>query len=121
MIAVQFVPLFVDRKTPPLVPTKRFGLDPPDAEAIARDKTVVFPKLLALQFDPLLVERKISPPIVAARTFELLVPPAAGEMASAYREAFVNPVLTQLVPLFVERKRPWLVPAKRFVPEAARA
>jgi hypothetical protein len=45
------------------------------------------------------------------------------ETARVRTEVFVKPVLAvvQLAPLFVERKTPPLVPAKRFVPETARA
>jgi hypothetical protein len=45
------------------------------------------------------------------------------EIAKDVTYLFVKPVLAavQFVPLLVERKTPPLVPAKRFVPETARA
>ena len=64
-IAVQLVPLLVERKTPPSDPAKRF------VPLTARAETFVFvkPLLTAVQLVPLLVERKTPPPLVPAKRF----------------------------------------------------
>jgi len=52
------MPLLVERKTPPVVPAKRF------VPLAAKLRTLVFvkPVLAGLQLVPLLVERKTPPP-----------------------------------------------------------
>ena len=109
--AVQLVPLFVDRNTPPSVPVKKFE------SLTARDSIIVFvkPLLAAVQLVPLLVERN-TPLLVAANRFESLT-------ASENTRVFVKPVLTenQLIPLLVDRKTPPpQVPAKRLAPFKAK-
>lgn len=106
----QLAPLFVERKTSFAVPAKIF------VPSTARELTYLLerPVLTEVQLDPLFVERW-TPCQVSTKTF---VP----EVASAH--IHVSPVSTtvQFVPLFVERKTPPVaVPAKRFVPETARA
>ena len=67
LTAVQLVPLFVERKTPPTkVPAKRF--EPETARA--KTPVLVRPVLTAVQLVPLLVDRKTPPPYVPAKRFE---------------------------------------------------
>jgi len=82
-VAVQLVPLLVERKTPLSVPAKRFE------PLTVRAETFVFvrPLLTAVQLVPLLVERKTPPPQVPAKRF---VPLAA----RAETFIFVKPLLT---------------------------
>src|ERR1700690_123583 len=66
LTGVQFVPLFVDRKTPPFnVPAKRF------VPETARAQTWLFvkPELMAAQFVPLSVDIKTPVPNVPAKRF----------------------------------------------------
>jgi hypothetical protein len=56
--AVQFIPLFVERKTPPSVPARRFALPIPLVEtASVYTYKFVKPEFISVQFVPLLVER----------------------------------------------------------------
>jgi hypothetical protein len=61
---VQLVPLLVERKTPPAVPTKRF------VPLVVRALTVVFvkPVLTCVQLMPLSVDKK-TPLVVPAKRF----------------------------------------------------
>jgi len=116
---LQFVPLLVERKTPPQVPAKRF-VEPatPEAGETARALTVrsVKPVLTAFQLAPLSVERKTPVRSVPAKRF---VPETIRDITSVFGKPVF--VAVQLVPLLVERNTPPKVPANRLVPEIARA
>ena len=107
LTSVQLVPLFVDRKTPPLVPAKRFVPDPPPVGLTIREFTYLFVEPAAVHLVPLLVERKTPPPSVPAKRFAP-DPPLPGLIARDKTKVFVRPRLTaiQLAPFFVERKTP---------------
>jgi hypothetical protein len=71
--ALQVVPLFVEKKTPPpRVPAKRF------VPLVRRAETFLFvsPVLAAIQVVPLFVERKTPPPFAPAK---MVVPLTAKE------------------------------------------
>ena len=89
---------------------------------MARDKTRLFFKPVFTQVVPLFVKRNTpsqvpaKKPACPAGRF-MPAPPLVDAMARADTEVFVNPVLTQVAPLLVERKTPLSeVPAIRFDP-----
>ena len=113
LVVVQSAPLFVERKTLPLLyPARRF------VPLTARAETSALVEdggLTGVQLVPLSVERKPPKPEVPTKRS---VPLAAKALTLLPNQP--EPTADQFVPLSVERKTtlPWA--AKRFVPETAK-
>src|SRR4030095_9780322 len=101
----QLVPLLVDTKTPPCVPANRFE------PMTANEDTIEFPSplLTCIQLEPLLVVMLTPAPHVPQKTFEPITAAAWHKRLRIPPEAEV-----QLVPLFVEIKKPPVKPAQTF-------
>ena len=133
LTAVQFVPLSVERKTPPpIIPSPLpFMLTKRVVSMTRKHWTRKYsvgdigrPVLTVVQRAPLLVERKTPPPRHCEPSHADAVPAKRFVPLTAKDSTIVSvrPELTgvQFVPLLLERKTPPPVPAKRLVPLTTR-
>ena len=113
-VSAQLLPLLVEIKTPPFVAEVPANISVPETDRV-QTKGLVSPVLTVVQLVPLSEERKTPPPKVPTKIFE---PETAIERICI--EVSWEPTSVQVVPLLVERNKPYLVPANRSVPLAAK-